>query len=1300
MKKIKEFFGKLFSNRVLILPLIIGICLFAVVNFSVFKKPGNTKPNDSNQVNIDDVIIYPDRANSGMFTYERIGGGCVITGIKNGVLIDKYAFVILPETAVSGKVLGIADEAFKNTAIKGVVIPSSIITIGESAFENCTELKSVKFLSKSENTLASTKIGSNAFKNCTKLKEVTLSNAVDEVTENAFAGTTIETLILESNKFYLAVTDNGSIGGAVSGSTAILTLAEQNGEIIDDGTNDYLKYFYNLSERVVNNVTFLEYTLKGDIITINLNLSGGTLSSGVEGVIYRTKISVVKVLDSEGNTQLKVLDDSGKLVNLVDETIKLPLVEKLGYWFKEWRTEDGLVYTKIDKNISEDITLNAIFLPRLIFINYDLNGGTNDSRNLSEASDGLTYRVGGEERVLYPATKEYSMFVGWYIDADFKTKIDSINDDIFRYIIYSDAGKPESEIEKKKVVTLYAKFETILIINGGVVTGVNSLASGLTEIVIPQSVNGVTITSIADSAMENMYSLRKLTISARLTSIGKNAFRNCYMLSEINYSGAGLYTIGESAFENCINLGGFTIANSVITVGKNAFSGCINLKTVEYESGSLITKIEDNTFNGCRLLESLKLPSGVVEFGENAFLNCEKLRDVTFLNVSFQVLGNYAFSGIKGLTNITLDGTLESLGEGVFAGCSGLKKVSFVNGFKLTTIPKNTFYGATSLQSVILPESVKVIEDNAFNNCATLTSVSFGDGITKIGSASFKNTALSKIDLPKTCTVIGCDAFSGCNLKSVEVESLNGWEASGVFLELESKYDLLYALIKGASLTYTEPFVMDENGYITKVKANYSLYIIGQNVKGIVAGVFDGNNNFRLLFENESGWFSEISELKINNSNGNAEIIEMLRTSTIMNEQALVIEDGRVVGSTTALNKISILIIPEGVTVICSGAITGSETITKIVLPTTLIKIEVGAFASLTNLESVEFLDELYWGNARESVNLEDFSLNVQKVQELTSDLIKTEVFEFRGNELIGLTDVGKGMIELIVPRFVTVIGSYAFDGSIARIITISAGVRQLNEFAFVGASELENVIFSENPTLESIGKYCFKDLKKLKSFVIPGGVTTLGEGIFSGCVGITQIDLGGINCITDEMFMNCYNLLAVTGGQNVETIGIKAFIYCVKLKSFEFGNALKAIGAHAFYSCVSLKELNLNEGLLTIGKDAFNGCENIVGVVALPNSLREIGRNCFSNCFKLTTIIFGEQIEKIGAYLIFNNNGKTSVSSIIIKSGLVFSLCDNLSGLVLQDGIVIGEGDFVSGERLAHCFRELLYNYDWVREK
>ena len=252
MKKIKEFFGRLIANRTLVLPLIVGICLLAVVNFGVLKKSAHTKPNNNFPVNIENVIIYPDRANPAMFTYDRVGGGCIITGVKKEVSVDKYAFIILPESTASGTVVGVADGAFKNSPIKGVIVPTTIKTVGEGAFENCTELKFVKFLSVTEGAINTTVIYKDAFKNCTNLKDVRLGNTIGEVKNGAF-GFSVERLVVESGKIYASIKANGAVGGAVDKNTVILTQATVAGNVVDDGSNDYLKYFYNFF------VIFLHY---------------------------------------------------------------------------------------------------------------------------------------------------------------------------------------------------------------------------------------------------------------------------------------------------------------------------------------------------------------------------------------------------------------------------------------------------------------------------------------------------------------------------------------------------------------------------------------------------------------------------------------------------------------------------------------------------------------------------------------------------------------------------------------------------------------------------------------------------------------------------------------------------------------------------------------------------------------------------------------------------------------------------------------------------------------------------------
>ena len=77
-------------------------------------------------------------------------------------------------------VKGIYDNAFKNKTITNVIIPNSVISIGNSAFENCTNLQSITFSSNL------TSIGKSAFKNCSQLKFLTIPYGVNIIGDSAF----------------------------------------------------------------------------------------------------------------------------------------------------------------------------------------------------------------------------------------------------------------------------------------------------------------------------------------------------------------------------------------------------------------------------------------------------------------------------------------------------------------------------------------------------------------------------------------------------------------------------------------------------------------------------------------------------------------------------------------------------------------------------------------------------------------------------------------------------------------------------------------------------------------------------------------------------------------------------------------------------------------------------------------------------------------------------------------------------------------------------------------------------------
>jgi hypothetical protein len=93
--------------------------------------------------------------------------------------------LIIPDTYDGLPVTEISAGAFHQGHLKditAVYIPSGITAIGESAFENCTNLTSVIFESGSQLMT----IGVNAFANCINLTDIILPESVISIGENAF----------------------------------------------------------------------------------------------------------------------------------------------------------------------------------------------------------------------------------------------------------------------------------------------------------------------------------------------------------------------------------------------------------------------------------------------------------------------------------------------------------------------------------------------------------------------------------------------------------------------------------------------------------------------------------------------------------------------------------------------------------------------------------------------------------------------------------------------------------------------------------------------------------------------------------------------------------------------------------------------------------------------------------------------------------------------------------------------------------------------------------------------------------
>lgn len=104
-------------------------------------------------------------------------------GLKN----SKTTRISIPKTAKIGgknfKVTSIAKNALKKSKMKTITIGANVNSIGNNAFENCSNLTKVTI------GTGVTKIGSNAFKNCKNLGTLTVkSSKLKTVGKNAFKG--------------------------------------------------------------------------------------------------------------------------------------------------------------------------------------------------------------------------------------------------------------------------------------------------------------------------------------------------------------------------------------------------------------------------------------------------------------------------------------------------------------------------------------------------------------------------------------------------------------------------------------------------------------------------------------------------------------------------------------------------------------------------------------------------------------------------------------------------------------------------------------------------------------------------------------------------------------------------------------------------------------------------------------------------------------------------------------------------------------------------------------------------------
>ncbi len=326
---------------------------------------------------------------------------------------------------------------------------------------------------------------------------------------------------------------------------------------------------------------------------------------------------------------------------------------------------------------------------------------------------------------------------------------------------------------------------------GGTITGYDATLGG-TDVVIPESINGIPITTIADSAFSNK-GITSVTFPNTVTRIDRLAFDNNPALTNVQLP-SNLTTIGMGAFREC-GLTNVVIPDSVTTLDSYAFywnkltdvtigSGVSYISSWAFANNPLVnvnlgnvTRIGERAFTGTTINE-LVVPATVQRIERQAFENANINKLVlteglsyigvsAFRNSMFQTLElpnsvttieKDAFASGK-LTTVKIGTSLKTINSSTFAN----NQISTIDFSNVETIGEQAFLG-NNFGELTLPNALTTIGNSAFSN-SNIHTIHWGNSIKSIGSSAFSSNQIKKLTV--SAEKIGYGAFGRNPLEEV-----------------------------------------------------------------------------------------------------------------------------------------------------------------------------------------------------------------------------------------------------------------------------------------------------------------------------------------------------------------------------------------------------------------------------------------------------------------------------------------------------------------------------------------------------
>ncbi len=1073
--------------------------------------------------------------------------------------------VVIPNKIDGKTVESIDDSAFENnTKIESVVIPESVILIGDGAFTGCTSLKSVTL--KGSETAVGYDGADFVFDSDSEIIFYCPASAISAYRELMDPYGESSWTFAKDTSEPIGGTESGS-GGGESGNTEpdknVKFTVDANGVltevVIPAGTNGKIKIPEKVNGITVKTID--TYAFKG-----KTNVKEVTIPATVE------KINSKDIDEGEGSVYRDSAFEGCQNLTKLTFLGNAPKGDKLG-------SVGSGIFGMMAKAANDPQQVEIVVSSK-----YETAYRTLFSGYLGMSNKQVTLTVTGTDpdETAEPETKPEFVF-----------SVTSASAKTAQVTGYRGAGGdiviPSEYTADGETYTVTAVKDSALS-NYGTTSDKASMAA-ITSVRFPE-----TVTTIGNDAFRNLPKLKSVDFGG-VKEIGLRAFSGCSKLSSIDLK--VVEKIGGVAFNACA-LTEVKIPATVTEIGYKAFNGNSKLEKAVFEGTNPPTMKYDSSYTGdypfynyskkpevvCYVPDEAfdaysTASSWAAMIKKNPYVSVAKVSsigggsgegekvfggfDATKKEFTYEVEKGRSYTltildGQKGEAaikkcNFSYKGKLEIPGEASFVyngdgktywfhvveieGSNAGGAFAEYNPDKYTGAP----YGFTE---IVIPDTVRKIGEQAFIGCKKMETITFGNGVTAIDNRAFSGCeSLKNINISASVETIGESVFSGADsLQAINVDKGNKNYASidGVLFDKAKETLIKYPVAREG----TE-------------------YDIPEGTKVIDTQAFMVSASNRSASKLEKVTFPEtLKEIK---------------------DQAF---------QQTSLKEVTI---PANVE-FGKNIFMDATSLTKVTFDKDVKKLGEYMFWSCDNLNIIHGLED----SAIESIAKEAFSYtDLSNGITLPKNLKKIESYAFYRTNLPkivipdSVTEMGTGVFmnsqkldEAVFGTGMTYVAPYTFFycDELSKV-TLTDNITELKDGCFAAnglnghaASDYnaEGLTTIELPnSITKLGSYVFADNKDMTSIVLPDSITEMGDATFRGSEALESVSMPG----------------------SLAKLGDCTFEHCISLTKAEFkeGMSLRRLPADTFFRCVKLEYLYLPESVQETDGTAFayaTGLDNV----------------------------------------------------------------------------------------------------------